>query len=164
MCFRTAGSLLCELTERFFQSFSGKLMMNCFGRLSFLCNCSRVPCISWKGSWSQDVVLHIHPNFWTYIISVCSGCCKADQFLFGPCSSFYTHELLLTIVRSLLHFTLLSANTYCMPSFFLSGQDDYDRLRPLSYQEANLILVCFDVTNPTSFENVLIKVIIYTVH
>ncbi|KAK2888320.1 rho-related GTP-binding protein RhoF [Channa argus] len=38
-----------------------------------------------------------------------------------------------------------------------AGQDDYDRLRPLSYQEANLILVCFDVTNPTSYENVLIK-------
>lgn len=38
-----------------------------------------------------------------------------------------------------------------------AGQDDYDRLRPLSYQEANVVLVCFDVTNPTSFENVLIK-------
>ncbi|XP_056147013.1 rho-related GTP-binding protein RhoF [Lampris incognitus] len=38
-----------------------------------------------------------------------------------------------------------------------AGQEDYDRLRPLSYQEANLILVCYDVTNPTSFENVLIK-------
>ncbi|XP_026153171.1 rho-related GTP-binding protein RhoF [Mastacembelus armatus] len=38
-----------------------------------------------------------------------------------------------------------------------AGQDDYDRLRPLSYQEANLILLCFDVTNPNSFENVLIK-------
>ncbi|KAK5852113.1 hypothetical protein PBY51_023612 [Eleginops maclovinus] len=38
-----------------------------------------------------------------------------------------------------------------------AGQDDYDRLRPLSYQEADLILVCFDVTNPTSYENVLIK-------
>lgn len=41
----------------------------------------------------------------------------------------------------------------------LPGQEDYDRLRPLSYQDANLILVCFDVTNPTSFENVMIKVI-----
>ncbi|CAL8278767.1 unnamed protein product [Merluccius merluccius] len=38
-----------------------------------------------------------------------------------------------------------------------AGQDDYDRLRPLSYQEAHLIMVCYDVTNPTSFENVLIK-------
>lgn len=43
-------------------------------------------------------------------------------------------------------------------SHFLSGQEDYDRLRPLSYQEANMVLVCFDVTNPTSFDNVLIKV------
>ncbi|KAF1377507.1 hypothetical protein PFLUV_G00201510 [Perca fluviatilis] len=38
-----------------------------------------------------------------------------------------------------------------------AGQDDYDRLRPLSYQDADLILVCFDVTNPTSYENVMIK-------
>ncbi|KAL7846766.1 hypothetical protein SRHO_G00217460 [Serrasalmus rhombeus] len=38
-----------------------------------------------------------------------------------------------------------------------AGQDDYDRLRPLSYQNADLILICYDVTNPTSYENVLIK-------
>ncbi|KAM9841359.1 rho-related GTP-binding protein RhoF [Aulostomus maculatus] len=38
-----------------------------------------------------------------------------------------------------------------------AGQEDYDRLRPLSYREANLVLVCFDVTNPISFENVMIK-------
>ncbi|XP_037608270.1 rho-related GTP-binding protein RhoF [Sebastes umbrosus] len=38
-----------------------------------------------------------------------------------------------------------------------AGQEDYDRLRPLSYQEVDLVLVCFDVTNPTSHENVLIK-------
>ncbi|XP_077318095.1 rho-related GTP-binding protein RhoF [Lithobates pipiens] len=38
-----------------------------------------------------------------------------------------------------------------------AGQEDYDRLRPLSYQEVNLVLICYDVTNPTSFDNVLIK-------
>ncbi|XP_078277786.1 rho-related GTP-binding protein RhoF [Rhinoraja longicauda] len=38
-----------------------------------------------------------------------------------------------------------------------AGQEDYDRLRPLSYQETNVILICYDVTNPTSFENVRIK-------
>lgn len=40
----------------------------------------------------------------------------------------------------------------------LIGQEDYDRLRPLSYQEVNLVIICYDVTNPTSFENVTIKV------
>ncbi|XP_056593164.1 rho-related GTP-binding protein RhoF [Triplophysa dalaica] len=38
-----------------------------------------------------------------------------------------------------------------------AGQEDYDRLRPLSYQDVNLVLICYDVTNPTSFENVTIK-------
>ncbi|KAM4709034.1 rho-related GTP-binding protein RhoF [Discoglossus pictus] len=38
-----------------------------------------------------------------------------------------------------------------------AGQEDYDRLRPLSYQDVNLVLICYDVTNPTSFDNVLIK-------
>ncbi|XP_041058151.1 rho-related GTP-binding protein RhoF isoform X1 [Carcharodon carcharias] len=38
-----------------------------------------------------------------------------------------------------------------------AGQEDYDRLRPLSYQDTNIFLICYDVTNPTSFENVRIK-------
>ncbi|XP_077163765.1 rho-related GTP-binding protein RhoF isoform X1 [Paroedura picta] len=38
-----------------------------------------------------------------------------------------------------------------------AGQEDYDRLRPLSYQGTSVVLVCYDVMNPTSFDNVLIK-------
>ena len=37
------------------------------------------------------------------------------------------------------------------------GQEEYDRLRPLSYANANVFLVCFSVTNPVSFENVTSK-------
>uniref|UniRef100_A0A8C0KV94 Ras homolog family member F, filopodia associated n=1 Tax=Canis lupus dingo TaxID=286419 RepID=A0A8C0KV94_CANLU len=39
-----------------------------------------------------------------------------------------------------------------------AGQEDYDRLRPLSYQNTHLVLICYDVMNPTSYDNVLIKV------
>jgi Ras-related C3 botulinum toxin substrate 1 len=35
-----------------------------------------------------------------------------------------------------------------------AGQEDYDRLRPLSYQNADVFLICFSVVNPSSFENV----------
>ncbi|KAM7163651.1 rho-related GTP-binding protein RhoD-like isoform 2-T2 [Macrochelys suwanniensis] len=38
-----------------------------------------------------------------------------------------------------------------------AGQEDYDRLRPLSYTEAHVILMCFDVTSPNSFDNILTK-------
>ncbi|XP_053417092.1 rho-related GTP-binding protein RhoD isoform X3 [Nycticebus coucang] len=35
-----------------------------------------------------------------------------------------------------------------------AGQDDYDRLRPLFYPDASVLLLCFDVTSPHSFNNV----------
>lgn len=40
----------------------------------------------------------------------------------------------------------------------LSGQEDYDRLRPLSYPQTDVFLVCFSVVSPSSFENVKEKV------
>lgn len=41
---------------------------------------------------------------------------------------------------------------------YLSGQEDYDRLRPLSYPQTDVFLVCFSVVSPSSFENVKEKV------
>mmetsp|Transcript_18455 Transcript_18455/g.46936 ORF Transcript_18455/g.46936 Transcript_18455/m.46936 type:complete len:192 (-) Transcript_18455:152-727(-) len=38
-----------------------------------------------------------------------------------------------------------------------AGQEEYDRLRPLSYANANVFLVCFSIVNPVSFENVSSK-------
>ncbi|ORY96499.1 P-loop containing nucleoside triphosphate hydrolase protein [Syncephalastrum racemosum] len=35
-----------------------------------------------------------------------------------------------------------------------AGQEDYDRLRPLSYPETDVILICFAIDQPTSFANV----------
>lgn len=40
-----------------------------------------------------------------------------------------------------------------MPAPYI-GQEDYDRLRPLSYPQTDVFLVCFSVTSPASFENV----------
>ena len=39
-----------------------------------------------------------------------------------------------------------------------TGQEDYDRLRPLSYPQTDVFLVCFSVVSPASFENVKEKV------
>lgn len=36
----------------------------------------------------------------------------------------------------------------------LSPQEDYDRLRPLSYPMTDVFLICFSVVNPASFQNV----------
>ncbi len=39
-----------------------------------------------------------------------------------------------------------------------AGQEDYDRLRPLSYPDSHVILICFSVDSPDSLENVQEKV------
>jgi Ras family protein A len=39
-----------------------------------------------------------------------------------------------------------------------AGQEEYDRLRPLSYPETDLLFVCFAIDCPVSLENVMDKV------
>ncbi|XP_014669504.1 PREDICTED: ras-related C3 botulinum toxin substrate 1-like isoform X2 [Priapulus caudatus] len=38
-----------------------------------------------------------------------------------------------------------------------AGQEDYDRLRPLSYPQTDVFLICFSIVSPSSFENVTTK-------
>mmetsp|Transcript_378 Transcript_378/g.499 ORF Transcript_378/g.499 Transcript_378/m.499 type:complete len:198 (-) Transcript_378:135-728(-) len=38
-----------------------------------------------------------------------------------------------------------------------AGQEDYDRLRPLSYPQTDIFLACFSVISPNSFKNVADK-------
>ena len=38
-----------------------------------------------------------------------------------------------------------------------AGQEDYDRLRPLSYPQTDVFLICYSIISPASFDNVKSK-------
>ncbi|KAI5093292.1 cell division control protein 42-like isoform 2, partial [Silurus meridionalis] len=54
------------------------------------------------------------------------------------------------------HSSCLQFVVFLIKPCFISppGQEDYDRLRPLSYPQTDVFLVCFSVVSPSSFENV----------
>jgi cell division control protein 42 len=49
---------------------------------------------------------------------------------------------------------MVDGQPYTLGLFDTAGQEDYDRLRPLSYPQTDVFLVCFSVVSPSSFENV----------
>lgn len=55
------------------------------------------------------------------------------------------------LTRILLHFISLQVE---LALWDTAGQEDYDRLRPLSYPDTDVILMCFSVDSPDSLENI----------
>jgi hypothetical protein len=49
---------------------------------------------------------------------------------------------------------MIGGEPYTLGLFDTAGQEDYDRLRPLSYPQTDVFLACFSVVSPASFENV----------
>jgi cell division control protein 42 len=53
---------------------------------------------------------------------------------------------------------MIGGEPYTLGLFDTAGQEDYDRLRPLSYPQTDVFLVCYSVVAPASYENVKEKV------
>lgn len=52
---------------------------------------------------------------------------------------------------------MVDGNPISLGLWDTAGQEDYDRLRPLSYPQTDVFLICFSIVSPPSFDNVTSK-------
>ena len=45
-----------------------------------------------------------------------------------------------------------------------AGQEDYDRLRPLSYPDTDVILMCFSIDSPDSLTNIPGMILVFFIN
>ena len=49
---------------------------------------------------------------------------------------------------------IVNGKDYCLTLWDTGGQESYEQLRPLSYKNASVIVICYDISRYASFENV----------
>ena len=53
---------------------------------------------------------------------------------------------------------MVDGQNYELTLFDTAGQEDYDKLRPMSYDNTDVFLLCFSIVEPDSFDNAREKV------
>ena len=69
----------------------------------------------------------------------------------------FPHEYVPTVFENYTVNVTSGRDTCQLRLFDTAGQEDFDRLRPLSYPSTDVVLICFSVIMPSSLENILEK-------
>ena len=70
----------------------------------------------------------------------------------------FPEEYVPTVFENAAKSTTFKGKPVTLRLFDTAGQEEYDRLRPLSYPGSNLVLLCFSVANRTTFDAISSKV------
>lgn len=77
---------------------------------------------------------------------------------YPPAETPTTQSYVPTVFENYVTLVPFDGKTVELALWDTAGQEEYDRLRPLSYPESNVILIVFSVDFPTSLANVQDKV------
>ncbi|KAG9312893.1 small GTPase superfamily [Chiua virens] len=91
-------------------------------------------------------------------VVVCGdGACGKTSLLNVFTRGFFTQVYEPTVFENYVHDIYVDDQLVELSLWDTAGQEEFDRLRSLSYAETHVVMICFSVDNPTSLENVETK-------
>ncbi|KAI4119417.1 MAG: hypothetical protein LQ345_000663 [Seirophora villosa] len=111
------------------------------------------------GRFSAATNLTQPPAFSKKFVVVGDGGCGKTCLLISYSQGYFPEKYVPTVFENYMTHTTHqpSGKTVELALWDTAGQEEYDRLRPLSYPETDLIFVCFAIDCPNSLENVMDK-------
>ncbi|TQS35125.1 hypothetical protein Golomagni_04461 [Golovinomyces magnicellulatus] len=100
------------------------------------------------------------PAYSKKIVVVGDGGCGKTCLLISYSQGYFPEKYVPTVFENYITYRLheASGRPLELALWDTAGQEEYDRLRPLSYPETDLLFVCFAIDCPNSLENVMDKV------
>merc|ERR1711918_59855 len=82
------------------------------------------------------------------------GACGKTCLLIVYCQNTFPEVYVPPVFENYVSDLVLNGEKIELALWDTAGQEDYDRLRPLSYPDTDVLLVCFSVDNPDSLDNI----------
>lgn len=91
------------------------------------------------------------------VVVVGDGGVGKTCFLYRVAMNSFPGEYIPTVFENYAFTRMIDGVPYDVGPWDTAGQGDFDHMRPLAYPNTDVFLICFDVGNRASFENVTEK-------
>ncbi|KAI9375135.1 GTP-binding protein rhoC [Aspergillus egyptiacus] len=108
-----------------------------------------------SGRISEATNITQPPSYSKKFVVVGDGGCGKTCLLISYSQGYFPEKYVPTVFENYITQTIhrRSGKTVELALWDTAGQEEYDRLRPLSYPETDLLFVCFAIDCPASLEN-----------